>query len=209
MLPLMLTKFLVRTGAARHLPAARRRAAGGEDFLHYYSDRVLAAPVAQLTDPATFPVAPTADAIDLNVAVPEFGVPVSLGRPVAGAARPAAWGLLALRQAVARTQALHCGQRPTDGPDPEREVLVTAGAGGGYAALLDAFVNPSDRVVVLDPCAPLHALGALSRRATLRRVPTTLTAAGELHYDPDALSRALRGAKLIVLADPGNPTGRA
>jgi len=206
MTPLFLTKLLVRTGVARHLPAVRRRAQGGEDFLHYYADRVLGAPVEALTDPATFPSAPTADVIDLNVAAPQFASPLSLGRPAADrVGRPDAWGLPALREAVARTQALQRGRG--DGPDPAREVLITSGASGGYAATLDALVNPGDRVVVLDPAAPLHALGALSRRATLRRVPTTLTASGDLHYDPDALSRALREAKLVVLAEPGNPTG--
>ena len=206
MIPLFLTKFLVQSGAARYLPAGRRQADGGEDFLHYYSDRVLSAPVAELTDPATFPSAPAADVIDLNVASPQFASPLSLGRPTADrGTRPHAWGLPALRQAVARTTALQLGRG--DGPDPTREVLITQGASGGYAAVLDALVNPGDRVVVLDPAAPLHTLGALSRRATLRRVPTTLTAAGDLHFDPDVLSRAMRGAKLVVLADPGNPTG--
>ena len=208
MIPLMLTRLLVRSGAARYLPAARRRAQGGEDFLHYYSDRVLAAPVAALTDPATFPSAPTPDVIDLTAGSPQFGSPVSLGRPAADrGTRPEAWGLPALRRAVSRTQALHTGSAQAAGPDPEREVLITQGASGGYAAALDALVNPGDRVVVFDPTAPLLTLGAESRRASVRRVPTTLTAAGELHYDPDALSRAMRGAKLVVVADPGNPTG--
>ena len=208
MIPLLLTKLLVRSGAARYLPAARRRAQGGEDFLHYYSDRVLAAPVAEMTDPATFPAAPTADVIDLNVGAPQFASPLSLGRPTADrGTRPEAWGLPALRQAVARTQAHLTGLADGDWPDPAREVLITQGASGGYAAVLDALVNPGDRVVVFDPTAPLLALGAASRRAAVRRVPTTVTAAGDLHYDPDALSRAMRGAKLVVLADPGNPTG--
>ena len=206
MTPLFLTKLLVRTGAARHLPAGRRRAQGAEDYLHYYSDRVLAAPAEALADPATFPAAPSPDVIDLNVGAPQFASPLSLGRPAADrGTRPEAWGLPALRQAVARTQARQFGRG--DGPDPAREVLVTPGASGGYAAVLDALVNPGDRVVVFDPTAPLLTLGALSRRAAVRRVPATLTAAGDLHYDPDALSRALRGAKLVVVADPGNPTG--
>ena len=206
MMPLFLTKLLVRSGAARYLPAGRRLAEGGEAFLHYYSNRVLSAPVAELTDPTTFPSAPTPDVINLNVAAPQFVSPLSLGRPTADrGTRPHAWGLPALREAVARTQASQLGRG--DGPDPAREVLITQGASGGYAAVLDALVNPGDRVVLLDPAAPLHALGALSRRARLRRVPTTLTAAGDLHYDPDVLSRAMRGAKLVVLADPGNPTG--
>ena len=80
MTPLFLTKLLVRAGVARHLPAVRRRALGGEDYLHYYADRVLGAPVEALTDPATFPSAPTADVIDLNVAAPQFASPLSLGR---------------------------------------------------------------------------------------------------------------------------------
>ena len=54
-LPFWLTKLLVRTGIARFTPRARRLTDGGTAFLRYYSDRVLAAPVEELLDPAFVP----------------------------------------------------------------------------------------------------------------------------------------------------------
>src|SRR5262249_44267854 len=48
------------------LPAARRLTDGGTAFLRYYSDRVLAAPVEELLDPAFFPGPAGHETIDLN-----------------------------------------------------------------------------------------------------------------------------------------------
>src|SRR5207237_268344 len=90
--------------------------------------------------------------------------------------------------------------------NPGTEVLVTRGATGAYAAALDAFVNPGDRVVLFDPCSPLFALGAKSRRAKVRWVPTW-TEDGRCRYLAAGFERAMRGAKLLVLSDPGNPAG--
>lgn len=193
-IPFILKKLLVRTGAARFLPAAKRLADGGVDFLPYYSDRVLAAPVYELLDPATFPESPGTDVVNLDLPAPAFESPVSGGRLAADrTGRPPAWGLSSLRKAIAERAGAE-------------EVLVTHGATGAFAAVLDAFVNPGDRVVLFDPCSPLFDLGAKSRRATVRRVPTT-TANGKLTFDPSALSKALRGAMLLAFADPANPTG--
>src|SRR5262249_56726911 len=47
-LPLYVKKLLIRSGIARWLPSVRRLTDGGAEFLHYYSDRVLAAPHADL-----------------------------------------------------------------------------------------------------------------------------------------------------------------
>ena len=48
-------KLCVRTGIARWLPSVKRLLGGGEQFLHYLSDRALAVPVNELLDPAWFP----------------------------------------------------------------------------------------------------------------------------------------------------------
>jgi aspartate/methionine/tyrosine aminotransferase len=202
-MPFILTKLLVRTGIARFLPAARRLTDGGTDYLRYYSDRVLAAPVDELLDPATFPEAPGPDVMNLNLPVPQFDSPVTGGRVAADrTGRPPAWGLLALRQALAERYR----QRDGRAIDPAEEVFITHGAAGAFAAALDALVNPGDKAVLLDPCSPLFALGAKSRRARVRWVETTADE-GRLRINPDALSKALRGATLLALADPGNPTG--
>ena len=201
-LPLAVTKLLVRTRAARFLPAARRLADGGTDYLHYYSDAVLTAPVAELLDPATFPLAAGPDVLNLNEPAPRSDSPVSAGWAADRSGPPPAWGLSELREAVA-DQYRRRGNRSID---PNENVLVTHGASGAFAAVLTAFVNPGDRVVLFAPSSPLFSVGAKSRRANVRWVPTT-TDAGRLKFDPAALTSAVRGAKLIVLSDPGNPTG--
>lgn len=196
------TKFLIRTGIARFLPAARRLTDGGAEYLHYYSDRVLAAPISELLDSSTFPEAGP-DVLDLNDPVPRLEFAATLGRVTSDAGhRPSAWGLPALREAIAEQYRARDGRAI----NPAEELLITRGATGGYAAVLDAFVNPGDRVVLFDPSSPTFALGAQSRRARIRWVETSTTD-GLLRFDPKVLAESMRGAKLLVLADPGTPTG--
>ena len=66
MAPLFLKKLLIRTGLARLFPAVRRLVGDGAGFLHYYSDRLLAAPHAELKEAAEFLEPPHADAIKLS-----------------------------------------------------------------------------------------------------------------------------------------------
>ncbi|HVL12362.1 MAG TPA: pyridoxal phosphate-dependent aminotransferase, partial [Gemmata sp.] len=202
-LPFWLTKLLVRTGAARLTPLARRLTDGGTAYLRYYSDRVLAAPVEELLDPAFVPDACGPGVFDLNTPAPQSASGVSLGRFTADRrGNPPASGLPELRAAIAQRSA-RLGGRTLD---PETEVLVTHGATGALAAAFDAFVNAGDRVVFFDPCSPLYSLAAKSRRAAVRWVPTW-TEDGRSRYLAQAFEKAMRGAKLLVLSDPGNPTG--
>ena len=199
--PLWLTKLLVRSGVARFLPAARRLAPGGAAYLRYYSDRVLAAPHEDLLDPAAFPAPPAAEVIDLNRPAPADGPDVRFA-PAGRGGTPPPHGTPALREAVADLYVRRDGRAV----DPDHDLLVTHGATGAYAAALDALVNPGDRVVLFDPCSPLLAVGAKSRRAKLRWVPTW-NEDGRLRYPAKVFERAMRGAKLLALADPASPTG--
>lgn len=196
-------KFLIRTGIARWLPAARRLTDGGAEYLRYYSDHVLAAPVTELLDPTTFPVPPGADVLDLNQPVPQLEFAATLGRiNGTGSHRPSAWGVPSLREAIAEQYRRRDGRRL----HPTEEILITHGATGAYAAALAAFVNPGDGVVLFDPTSPIFALGAASRRARIRWVGTS-TIGGRIHFNPKEFAQAMRGAKLLVLADPASPTG--
>src|SRR6185312_10598008 len=200
--PLWLARFLVQTGIARFLPVARRLSDGGGRFLRYYSDAVLSAPVEELLDPAYFPTAGP-DVIDLNLPAPRYESSLSVGRVTADRrGHPPAGGLLELRRAIAE----HSVRRGGAAIDAQSEAMVAHGAAGAFAAALDAFVNPGDRVVLFDPSSPLFALGAKSRRADLRWVPTT-NDEGRCRFSLPDLEKATRGAKLIVLCNPGNPTG--
>ena len=54
-IPFALKKLLVRTGAARFLPAARRLTDGGTEYLRYYSDRGPRRPRRRPPRPGDFP----------------------------------------------------------------------------------------------------------------------------------------------------------
>ncbi|MBA4189770.1 MAG: hypothetical protein C0467_17435 [Planctomycetaceae bacterium] len=202
-LPFWFTKLLVRTGVAKFTPRAKRLTDGGTAFLRHYSDRVLAAPIEELLDPAFVPDACGPDVIDLNPAAPRSESGISLGRFTADRrGNPPPQGLPELRTAIAdRYQRFD-----SRAVNPENEVLVTHGATGALATALDAFVNPGDRVVMFDPSSSLFTLGAKSRQATVRWVPTW-TEDGRCRYPAAAFEKAMRGAKMLVLSAPMNPTG--
>jgi aspartate/methionine/tyrosine aminotransferase len=196
-----LRKLLIRTGLARLFPSVRRSLAGGEDYLRYYSDRTLAVPLEQLTDPALLPDVHTPDSINLALGVPQCDLPV----PVRGFAERrsvSAWGDIELRTELAAQLHLDHGAEY----DPADEVLITHGATGAFAAAIDAFVNPGDGVVLFDPISLIFPIGLAHRRARVRWV-RTWSDEGRVRFAMDAFTKAMRGAKLVVLADPVNPTG--
>jgi aspartate/methionine/tyrosine aminotransferase len=199
--PLFLAKLLIRTGLARLLPGVRRLVGDGTGFLHYYSDRLLAAPHAELIEAAALLEPQAPDAIDLATGTPRFDC--GAGRPGPdryGCAPPG--GLPELREAVAGKVFAEHGLTL----HPTQEVLVTPGAAGAFSVALDAFVNPGDRVVLFDPTCPFYPLALRQRRARIRWVRTTVEA-GRVRFPLDRLARALHRARLLVLADPVNPTG--
>ena len=86
--------------------------------------------------------------------------------------------------------------------DPTTEVCVLVGSKEGLAALPRAILNPGDRVAVPDPGYPAYGNAVLL--AGLRTAPLPL--------DPDRgwlprWDRLSRGARLVYLNYPNNPTG--
>lgn len=196
-LPFFLRRLLVRTGLARYTAEAKALTDGQPQFVKYLSDRTLAAPLDELLDPATFPDADGPDVMNLNLPAPRFDSPIGGWRFTADRlGNPHPWGLPALRQLIAARKKV----------DADTQVFVTHGATAAYAAVLDAFVNPGDPVVVFDPTSPLFRLGAISRRAKVRAVPTWMED-GRTRFLFDTLASAMRGAMLLVLSVPNNPTG--
>jgi aspartate/methionine/tyrosine aminotransferase len=202
--PLFLARLLIRTGIARHLPAVRRLTDGGGDFLHYYSDRVLAAPHAELREAAALLERYGPEVIDLALGAPRFDLVPSASTKLPADRRgwPPPWGLPELRGAVAETLLAERALAVS----PADEVLITHGAAGAFAVALDTFVNPGDRVVLFEPTSPLYPLALRPRRARVRWVPAR-TEEGRIRFPLDLLDRALRGARLLVVNDPSNPTG--
>jgi aspartate/methionine/tyrosine aminotransferase len=198
----VLRKLFARTGLARFVPSVRRALAGGEDYLRFYSDRTLAVPLDQLADPALLPTVHTPDAINLALGSPPCDLLLPAIRGLSDRRPTPAWGDIDLRTELAIQLHLDHGVEY----DPADEVLITHGASGAFAAAIDAFVNPGDPVVLFDPTAPIFPLGLAHRRARVRWVPTW-SDDGRVRFPMDVLTKAMRGAKLLVLADPVNPTG--
>jgi aspartate aminotransferase len=84
------------------------------------------------------------------------------------------------------------------------QVLITHGGSGGLAATILATVDPGDRVVLPEPTYSLYAdlvalAGGQPAFCRLR--------SDDFHLDLDAIERVARGAKLLVICNPSNPTG--
>ena len=116
---------------------------------------------------------------------------------------PPGAGIPALRQAIAGHQRRHYGLDP----DPETEVLVTAGATEALAAAVLALAGPGDEVLTLEPfydayAAVIALAGATHTTAPLVRGP------GGFRIDPAGLRAAMTDRTRIVLINsPHNPTG--
>jgi aspartate/methionine/tyrosine aminotransferase len=201
--PLPLVKLLIRTGLARLLPGVRHRLDSGADFLRYYSDRVLGAPLNDLERIGDALEPQAADVIDLAQGSPSFDLLPSGSTKLPADRRgwPPPGGLPELRAAVAAK--LLADNNLTYSPE---EVLITAGALGAIQAALDGLVNRGDRVVLCDPCSPLYPLAVRTRKARPHWLPTWVED-GRTRFRTDQLARALGGARLLILNSPGNPTG--
>ncbi|MEU7338905.1 pyridoxal phosphate-dependent aminotransferase [Streptomyces sp. NPDC007074] len=112
-------------------------------------------------------------------------------------------GVPELRTAIAEHQKHHYGLSY----DPDREVLVTAGATEAIAAGLLALVEPGDEVIALEPYYDSYAAGIALAGGT--RVPVTLRPhEGRFRLDLDELRDAVTdNTRLLLLNTPHNPTG--
>ncbi|MFI1954914.1 pyridoxal phosphate-dependent aminotransferase [Streptomyces xinghaiensis] len=112
-------------------------------------------------------------------------------------------GIPELRTAVAD----HQRERYGLSWDPDREVLVTAGATEAIAAALLALLEPGDEVIALEPYYDSYA--ACIAMAGGTRVPVTLRPdGGAYRLDLDELRAAVTGrTRLLLLNTPHNPTG--
>ncbi|MBJ3805700.1 pyridoxal phosphate-dependent aminotransferase [Streptomyces flavofungini] len=120
-------------------------------------------------------------------------------------------GVPELRAAVAAHQERHYGLSY----DPDREVLVTAGATEAIAASLLALVEPGDEVIALEPYYDSYAASIALAGGT--RVPVTLrpgegpgggAADRRFVLDLDELRAAVTPrTRLLLLNTPHNPTG--
>jgi aspartate/methionine/tyrosine aminotransferase len=197
-------RWLARAGLARWSPRARRGLGSAVDRLRYCSDDVFRLPFEYVRAAADAVCATGPDVLDLSQG-PESGKSMRLSG-INAFTEASAWscgqGLWELRAAIADAlyHQLHL-QR-----DPQAEVMTTLGATGALQIALATFVNSGDRVVLFEPTSPLFELLAAARGARLERIPTRVED-GLLRFGVDRLARSLRGARMILLANPTNPQG--
>jgi N-succinyldiaminopimelate aminotransferase len=114
---------------------------------------------------------------------------------------PPGRGVPALLDAIAAHQRRFYGLEL----DPDREVLVTAGATEALAATLLALVDDGDEVLTLEPFYDAYGAVIGLTRATHRTVPLR---GPDFRVDHDELRAAFSDATRVVLVnDPHNPTG--
>ena len=116
-------------------------------------------------------------------------------------------GIAALRQAIAEHQRRFYGLDI----DPDREVLVTAGATEALAGALLGMLDAGDEVVVFEPMydsyqACIALADAIARPVVLR---PGVGADGQYGFDRDELRAAFSSrTKMVLLNTPHNPTGK-
>ncbi|MDR7159939.1 pyridoxal phosphate-dependent aminotransferase [Arthrobacter sp. BE255] len=89
-------------------------------------------------------------------------------------------------------------------PTSAEEIVLTHGGSAGLAATMLALINPGDRILIPEPTYSLYADHAAMIGAEVIWVPNL--ADGSL--DLDTLHQQAADARMIVLCNPGNPTGR-
>ncbi|WP_120521638.1 pyridoxal phosphate-dependent aminotransferase [Arthrobacter celericrescens] len=107
-------------------------------------------------------------------------------------------GAPALRGAIAADVTGRTGRQTT--PD---EVVLTHGGSAALGAAFLALLNPGDKVLIPEPTYSLYADQAALAGAEVVWVPPRRD--GSL--DLEALRREAADARLLVLCNPGNPTG--
>lgn len=108
-------------------------------------------------------------------------------------------GTDAAREAVAR----HVGVEP-------EEVLLTCGVQEGLAVAILGLCDPGDEVLVPDPGFPAYANLVRAAGAHPVEYPLRQPSPGHQKWDLDSqsiLDRITQDTKLVILNNPGNPTG--
>lgn len=189
-------------GPVLHIPGAWQRAARGAGLL---------SPAGELAPTIFAEITAAAvrhDAVNLGQGFPdEDGPPEVLDAAIVAIRDgvnqyPPGRGMPVLREAVSDHQHRFYGIDV----DPEREILVTAGATEALtAALLALLDGPDDEVVVFEPYYDTYAAAVALAGARLVPVPLRWPS---LEPDLDELRAAVRDrTRIILVNDPHNPTG--
>ncbi len=150
-------------------------------------------------------IAKPKDLIDLSVGDPDFGSPADVREAGKAAIDQGyvyyapAMGDPELRQAVAEYLSESSGRSFQSG-----EIFVAHGGTAAIYAVMAAYLDPGDEVLLTDPALSLYTQAAEQIGARSVMVPTDR----DFHPNLAALERAATPkSRLLVLVNPANPTG--
>ncbi|MEG1891588.1 MAG: aminotransferase class I/II-fold pyridoxal phosphate-dependent enzyme [Clostridia bacterium] len=177
------------------------------DPIHYMNPRIVEVPKSGIRK--FFDVAQTMpDAISLGVGEPDFVTPYHIRNAAINSildgetAYTSNWGLLALREEIAR----YLQERYHLRYDPKTEILATVGASEGIDLALRVLVKPGDEVLVPEPSYVSYAPGVIFAGGV--PVPVRTFAENGFVLTPEAVRAAVTSkTKAIILPYPNNPTG--
>lgn len=144
------------------------------------------------------------DAINLGIGQPDFDTPDHIKEAAIAAIRAGKTGYTAnagipeLREAICAKF-----ERENDLAFRPEQILVTAGGSEALHLVMEALVDPGDRVLITDPGFVSYAALAAFAGGWPEGVPLDET----LHIDVEQAKEQMDGARLFVLNSPANPTG--
>ncbi len=144
------------------------------------------------------------DSINLGLGQPDFDTPAHIKEAAIRAIREGKTGYTVNAGIEELRDAISHKLRTENGLTYLRDqILVTAGASEALHIVLQALVNPGDRVLLADPGFVSYA--ALATIAEGR--PEGLSLDAQFHLDVEKAKEAMDGARIFILNSPSNPTG--
>lgn len=111
-------------------------------------------------------------------------------------------GVVELRRAIAAKLSRDNGLDA----DPDTEIVVTSGTTGGFAAVLQALLNPGDGVLLFEPYYGYHLNTLLLSGNVPQFVPLTLP---DFAFSETAFRAAIGPeTRAVLLCTPSNPSGK-
>jgi len=144
------------------------------------------------------------DAINLGIGQPDFDTPDHIKEAAIAAIKAGKTGytpnagIPELREAICAKF-----ERENDLCFRPEQILVTAGGSEALHLVMEALVDPGDRVLITDPGFVSYAALATFAGGRPEGVPLDET----LHIDVEQAKEQMDGARLFVLNTPANPTG--
>ncbi len=187
--PYFVQRSLRTLGLSSWIRADEALTGGSPDYARYASAMLLRGGSNDT------PLVSSPAVMNLNLGAPQWESPIG------------GWRFSADRQGMAHQQGLpELREYVTQQTCNTNQVLIQAGASRALSAALRSFVNAGESVVLFDPSSPLFRRSCASVGAKVRWVPTW-NETGHTRFLFDSLARAMNGARMIVLAEPNNPTG--